>query len=143
MAVVLPPGEVANGHERSLASERGDQREQRLFTLRPDDEVDDAGREHGVGMLRRKVAAPYDLQVWPRSANRLAHWHGLNKLRAWHDGDRQQVRLRAARGRKSVKDCPSRMCFDVAVHKTPRLLAFEDGSEGHDRQRKRLLARRG
>ena len=102
-AVVLPPGEVANGHERSLASERGDQREQRLFTLRPDDEVDDAGREHGVGMLRRKVAAPDDLQFWPRSANRLAHWHGLNKLRAWHDGDSQQVRLRAVRGRKSVE----------------------------------------
>ncbi len=76
---------------------------QRLFALRADDEVDERRAEHGVGVLRREVAAPDDWHMRQAGAHLRQTVDGLRQLRAGHHGDAEQRDPRVAHpvGRES------------------------------------------
>ena len=71
-AVRARPRQAADHVQRPLPFERGEELEQRLLALRSHDEVHvTRGREHGRGMLGRKVASPDDLHVRKCGSNAL------------------------------------------------------------------------
>ncbi len=142
LAARILPREAANGLERSLRSQRFEEMQQRLLTLRSDDEVDTRRLENGVGVLRREISAPHDRHVRERRSNGLAHWNGLTELRSRHHGHRQERWLTSIDRRQPRDDLACGIRDEVAVDERPRFLAFENRRQRQDGQWKRLLPRR-
>ncbi len=100
--------------------------------------------QHGVGVLRREVAAPDDRDPGPERLERLAHADGLRQLRSRHDRNGQQRGPESGCVANAAADRRGRVGREVAVHERPGdPVALEHGGQRQQRQRQRLLARRG
>ena len=131
-------GEAENTFASTIAANRVEQFEKRFLPLAADDVVYIAGIQRGIGVNRRKISTPDDWQLRVLLFNFLASRDRCGHLRPGHHGHSQEFDIVLP---NQVENRFRGIVVHVAIHNLIFFAAFQNGCEGHHRERKAAIAR--
>src|SRR5258705_1826521 len=132
--------ETEDRFEGTVTSDRIEEFEDGVFALSANDVVNVFRVERGVGIDRREVAAPDDLDVGMQAADLAGGLHCCDHLWAGHDGDTEKFDVVSG---DELKNNLERVVVEVAVDDLILFASFEHGRNGQYRKRETAVARAG